>query len=95
MPKYDSRGFTREGFHGEPWSAKVGDRVVLRNNHHRIGFGWTVVGIKPWSTSDFPDPILSLMQDNNGTIIPSSSRELVKEDVWQQYYGKIIDTQMQ
>ena len=80
MPKYDSRGFTCEGFKGKPWNAQVGDRVVLRNNHHRVGFGWTVKSIKPWK--DFPDPILILVHDD-GTIIPSSSHELVKEDVWQ------------
>ena len=87
IPKYNYTGFTREGFRGKPWKVEIGCRVVLRNNHHRDGRGWTVVGIKPWSKTDFPDPILELKHDD-GTIITSSSYELVKEEVWLQYYGK-------
>ena len=85
MPKYNSGGMTCEGFKGNPWTAKVGDRVVLRDNHDRDGYGWTVVEKKPWPIKDFPDPILILKYDKDGTIITSSSQGLVKEDVWKLY----------
>jgi hypothetical protein len=49
--------------------------------------GWIVVGIKQWSKIDFPDPILDLKHDD-GTINWAPSYELVKEEVWLQYYGQ-------
>jgi hypothetical protein len=87
MPKYDYTGFTYEGFKGKPWDAEIGVRVVLRNNYHRVGWGWTIVGIESFSKKDFPEPILNLKHDD-GTCSISSSYELVKEEVWLQYYGQ-------
>ena len=84
MPQYGSTGMTYKGFKGDPWPAKIGDEVILRNNHHSVGWGWIVVGK---SEKSFSDPILYLKHDN-GSTRTSLSCELVKKKDWWRYYGQ-------